>query len=72
VLPCGWVLFEWYMFACSQGLWYAPVTLSPLVDSPAMHNASRLYSHIASAACPASFNSCAVVHEDFLAGSCAM
>jgi hypothetical protein len=53
-------------------LWYAPASLNPLVDSPAMHNASHLYLAIASAASPTSFNSCAVVHQDFLAGNCAM
>ncbi|KAL6757582.1 hypothetical protein V8C86DRAFT_3095115 [Haematococcus lacustris] len=66
-----WASLTQYL-GLDQGLHYEPLTMQPLVDSPAMDEAMRLYARLAAAASPDSLTTCGPLHPAFLAGSCAI
>ncbi|GFH06078.1 guanylate cyclase domain-containing protein [Haematococcus lacustris] len=66
-----WASLTQYL-GLDQGLHFEPLTMQPLVDSPAMDEAMRLYARLAAAASPDSLTTCGPLHPAFLAGSCAI
>ncbi|KAL6755160.1 hypothetical protein V8C86DRAFT_2683483 [Haematococcus lacustris] len=66
-----WASLTQYL-GLDQGLHFEPLTMQPLVDSPAMDEALRLYARLAAAASPDSLTTCGPLHPAFLAGSCAI
>ncbi|KAL6747311.1 hypothetical protein V8C86DRAFT_3117778 [Haematococcus lacustris] len=71
LLQAIWASVAQYTGA-AQGLHFDPLTMQPLVTSPAMTEAVRLYTALGAAAGPDALDTCGPLHPAFLAGTCAI